>query len=252
MCTTKALSAMHNIVTFVWNGERDYTLEHAALLKKGLDKYMSEPFTLTVICDDYEAMETNGFIVMPLPESAKRLANVRTPENPRFPSSYRRLWLFSEEAKILGPRVMLVDVDVLVTGDWAPLFEEDCDFIGWQPFMLWGVEKRLAGGQWILKTGTHTEVWDDFIANPDKQKKEANARGFRGSDQAWISYKIRDKASIWPDSMGVYSVRDFTRDRPSEKVHSIPADACVVHFNGKNKPWHEVTLNQHPWIRNYI
>lgn len=242
----------HSIVTFVWQGERDYTLEHAALLKQGLDKYMSEPFELIVFTDDGPELVVDNFIILALPDSARKLMHVRTPEHSRFPSSYRRLWLFSEEAKTLGPRVMLTDVDVLVVGDWVPLFEEDCDFIGWQPFMLWGVEKRLAGGQWILKTGAHTEVWEDFIADPDKSKMEANAHGFRGSDQAWISYKIRDTASVWPDSMGVYSVRDFTRDRSGQTIRSIPDDARVVHFNGKDKPWHDVTLNQHPWVRDYI
>ncbi len=245
---------MHSIITFVWNGFREYTLEHASLLKKGLDKHMSEPFQFVVIADavDTIAVTTDGIVMMPLPEGAKKLATVQTPENPRFPSSYRRLWLFSEEAKILGPRIMLTDVDVLVTGDWVPLFEEDCDFIGWQPFMKWGHELRLAGGQWVLKTGTHTEVYDDFIADPTKCKMDANAHGFRGSDQAWISYKIREKVSVWSDSMGVYSVRDFTRDLGSTKVKSIPANARVVHFNGKNKPWHQVTLTQHPWVKDYI
>jgi hypothetical protein len=58
---------------------------------------------------------------------------MKSPEGPRFPSSYRRLWTFSDDARLLGDRVMMIDIDAVVTGDLGPLFAPDDDFVGWVP-----------------------------------------------------------------------------------------------------------------------
>lgn len=239
---------MLSIVTFVWKGERDYGARHANDLKEMLDRYLRVPFGLTVIADDpNDRSYRDDICVVPLPDEAKPLAELRSPEGSRFPSSYRRLWLFSEAARWLGPRIILTDVDVVVTGDWSHLVQDPSDFVGWRPRMRWGGENRLAGGMWYLRTGTRTEVWKEFVKDPHAAIAKARAAGFRGSDQAWISYMLTDSAATWPAGAGIYSVRDFTRD-PEEVIPDIPADACVVHFNGNVKPWMPEARVRHPWI----
>ena len=63
-----------------------------------------------------------------------------------------------------------------------------------------------AGGTTIT-AGTLQEIWSDF--DPATSPKEASDAGFRGSDQAWISYRLGRDAEVWPSNAGIYSIRDF-------------------------------------------
>lgn len=237
------------IVTWLWRGERDYRAEHANVLGAMLRRHMTVPFRLICITDepgDFDA----GVEALPTPPAAAALAALKTPEGGRFPSSYRRLWLFSAEARTLAPRVLLTDIDVVVTGDLAPLVDRDDDFVGWRPGQSWGNDKhRLAGGTWLLRTGSKTAVWDDFAGPPSIA--EARRAGYRGSDQAWISYKLNGTVPVWPAGSGIYSIRDMTRDDRRVRTDAPPADARVVHFNGRGKPWDGPTADQHPWVREH-
>ncbi len=243
------------IVTFIWPGNRNYLPEHVALMAAGLKRHMTSDYRFVCITDDTNG-DFGGAEVMETPMMARRLGIARTPEAERFPSCYRRLWLFSEEARVrFGPgRVMLTDVDALVTGDWTPLFDYPNDFVGWyRPKGSWGdVERRVAGGTWLLRTGTRTEVYDDFIRDTATAIRGARGAGYRGSDQAWISYKLAEHAFTWPEPSGIYSIRDFTRKNRGMIVTDIPDDAKVVHFNGLYGPWDREMQIKHPWVGDYL
>lgn len=241
------------VVTFVWRGEREYGPDHVNLLARQLRARMTCPYRFVAITDEGGNYDSDVEVI-PTPRTARTIGRVRTPEASRFPSCYRRLWLFSDEAKELADRVLMTDVDAVAVADWAPLFDHDHDFIGWfRPKGSWGsVERRLGGGTWMLTTGTHTHVWNDFVCNPARAIQAARNAGYRGSDQAWISYCLANTAPVWPDSMGIYSVRDFTGDNRAKRVPSIPDNARIVHFNGLIKPWEERAREQHPWLANVL
>ncbi|WJJ93437.1 hypothetical protein [Neopusillimonas aromaticivorans] len=88
--------------------------------------------------------------MMPIPAAAQKLAAFRTPEGARFPSCYRRLWMFSDEAKCLGKRVLMTDLDVLITRNIDHLFAPRDKFVGWQPKASWGGTNRIGGGLYLL------------------------------------------------------------------------------------------------------
>lgn len=238
------------IATWVWSGTaRQYGLRHAEILARSLRHHMAVPFRLVVFADEEGLIP--GSEVMPIPAGARSVAHVKTPERASFPSSYRRLWLFSPEAVEVAPVVLMVDVDVVVTGDWSHLWahQSEADFMGWRPGQLWGSqENRVGGGVWRLRTGTHLEVWSEFVRDPAAAIKAARGAGYRGSDQAWISYKLASKVPVWPNEAGIRSVRDFNRDRRDAVVGSIPEGTCMVHFNGALKPWEAAAPQWHPWL----
>lgn len=215
------------VVTWLWQGNRAYRAGHVNILAAMFRRHLSLPHRFVCITD-----LTGGFDatveVMPIPESAQRLGNLVTPEGKHFPSCYRRLWMFSREAECLGSRVLLIDIDVVLTGNVDHLFAPQDAFVGWRPKSKWGTVQRLGGGLYLLTPGSHTQVYERFKGV--KSITEARTRGYRGSDQAWISYQIGKHAALWPDGSGIYSIRDF-RD-------ALPPDACLVQFNGHKKPWH--------------
>jgi hypothetical protein len=235
---------VNSIVCFQWNiGFRDYRAEYVNVLARSIRRHLPMPHRFICVTEETDGFDA-GVEVLPLPEAARAVADLVTPERRGFPSSYRRLWALSEEARILGDRVMMLDIDCVITGDLSPLFEVDVDFVGWRPNFVWGNgEKRIGGGTWLLRTGTRAEVWERFSANPAALIAEARAAGFRGSDQAILSYMLQGCA-LWPMQSGIYQAQDMKE----LGLANLPADARIVHFNGKRKPWDCVDV---PWIREH-
>lgn len=229
---------MVSIVCWLWadSQHRIFLPEHVNVLYKMLARHMSIPFKLICISD-----KTEDFIpeieVLQTPKEAAALSKLRSPEGDRFPSCYRRLWAFSKEAKVLGERCLFTDIDIVVMRDLAPLFKRTEEFVGWRPYRDWGNRLRFGGGTYLLTPGTRTHVWENFEGAASISV--ARGAGYRGSDQAWLSYCLANEEVYFPMNAGVYSVRDL------KYMHIAPQDALLVHFNGNAKPWQ----SQHQWVK---
>lgn len=234
---------MDSIICWQWNiGFRSYKPIHVNWLASACKMHCSFPHRFICITDEKKGF-SNDVEVMPLPDAAREVAKLQSVEmNKRFPSSYRRLWAFSKEATVLGDRVMNLDIDCMVVGDLAPLFDNDYPFVGWRPQSVWGKENRIGGGTWLLRTGAHPEVWEDFSI---QEAQKARKIGWRGSDQAWLSYKLAHKCAVWPQHSGIYQKQDG-----AQQWKQIATDARIIHFNGHMDYWelrHKIR-----WVNDYI
>lgn len=233
---------MISIVCWLWRGEdprRQFTAAHVNALHRMIRRHLSVPQRFICIADDTDGLDAD-IEAMETPPAAVELAQYRNPEGSRFPSCYRRLWTWSEEARCLGERVLLTDIDLVAVRDFAPLLERSEDFVGWRPRMKWGRIERVAGGMYLLRTGSRTDVWTRFRGA--ESIAEARKAGYRGSDQAWISYCLGPRAPVWPEGSGLYSIRDL-----ADGARPLPPDARLVQFNGPRKPW-DSTLT---WVREH-
>lgn len=229
---------MKSIVCWIWgNGERRYSPQHVNVLQRMFARHLPEKHRFICVTDETKGFD-KGVEVIQTPAEAVRVGMFKSPEGLRFPSCYRRLWMFSDAAKVLGERVMLIDVDLVVLRDVTPMFDLTADFVGWRPFRDWGTQMRYGGGIYLLTPGTRRHVWEKFTG--DASIRAARAAGFRGSDQAWLSYALGAKEVHWPKSSGIYSIRDFPKT-----PHAPPSDARLVQFNGPVKPWNSPLL----WAR---
>lgn len=222
-----------SIVCWLWSGtglgDRPYEPKHVNTLRKAVARHMSRPHRFVCVADSAEGFDPDVEVFITPPE-ARAIGHLRTPEGGRFPSCYRRLWNFSPAAAALGDRLLCIDIDLVPTGDWAPLFDRDEDFVGWRPYRDWGRKLRIGGGIYLLKAGSRAHVWHDF-RGPESMNKARRA-GFRGSDQAWISYKLAEREPHYGRDAGIYSIRDLDSRNPQ-----LPPDARLVQFNGPTKPW---------------
>lgn len=227
---------MISVVCWLWKGDRGYRPAHVNALRQMIAANLKTPHRFICVTDQAEGFD-RGVEVVKTPAAAMTVADVPTPEGGRFPSCYRRLWMFSAEApKVLGERVLLVDLDVVVTGDLTPLVERTESFVGWRPKLGWGTKDRVAGGLYLMTPGAHPEVWTDFNAEGIAAARKAK---FRGSDQAWLSFKLGKDVALWPDDAGIYALSDLRGD------DSLPSDARMVQFSGPDKPW-DCSLR---WVR---
>lgn len=230
---------MLTVVCWIWRGERVYLPEHVNVMRSMFARHLHVEHRVVCITDETEGFAP-GVVVMSTPTAARALADVKTPEGERMPSCYRRLWLFSEEARVLGERVLLTDVDLVLTGDITHLVRREEAFVGWLPRTSWGNPKRVAGGLYLMSPGTHPEVWEEF--GPEGIAA-ARAAGYRGSDQAWLSYKLGGRVALWEQRSGIYALSDFGRGRLP-----LPRDARVVQFAGHVKPWDCVGKPGMRWV----
>lgn len=234
---------MISIVCYQWRGQdprRVYLPAHVNTLARALKRTLSIEHRFICIADEGEGFD-DGVELIKTPAAAAELGGLQTIEGPRFPSCFRRLWSFSEEAReLLGPRILVIDIDTVPVRDWAPLLDREEDFVGWRPLMRWGDKPRVGGGIYLLRTGTHTHVWERFRG--EASIHEARAAGYRGSDQAWMSYLLGATAATWKEPTGIYSIRDLQDGRLP-----LPKDARLVTFNGPRKPWD----SELPWVKEH-
>lgn len=235
---------MISVVVWLWRGtdpRRVFLAEHVNTLARAFRRTLSLPHRFVCVTDDVRGFSVDVDVVL-TPPAAAVLGKLQNPEGSRFPSCYRRLWNFAPEAgAILGERILAIDVDLVVVQDLAPLLLRTEPFVGWRPLMQWGNPSRIGGGMYLLTAGAHPEVYADFQGPPSIAA--ARRAGFRGSDQAWLSYKLGRTAYVWSQHCsGLYSIRDLQNGRKP-----LPADARLVQFNGPQKPW----SSSLEWVKEY-
>lgn len=222
---------------------REFKAEHVVRLAALFKKHLTIPHRFICVTDDPEAGWTDkGVEWLQTPPGAEALAALRTPEGPKFPSCYRRLWAFSSEARaLLGERILVTDIDAVPVGNLDHIFRRREPFVGWRPYRDWGKKLRIGGGIYLMDTGAHPEVYDEFVADPHGAIRAAAAAGFRGSDQAWLSYKLAARVPLFSKADGLYSIRDFGHNGVP------PKDAKLIQCNGPAhcKPWSTPI----PWLR---
>ena len=230
-------------LTWLWKSpNRDFAAQHVNVLRSMLKRHYGRH---TLICmTDCPAGLNKGVEALPLPETGYE--DIPNPQNlvyPRknFPSCYRRLWLFSEEARSLGDVIVNIDVDLIILQSINDLFERDATFTGWSDEEAgWN---KIAGGLFMLKTGSHTEVWDKF--DPETSPKVSMDAGFKGSDQAWMAYCLYPTESFWTNRDGLIKINHTPKHRLT------PPNAKIVFTNGHRPPWHVRIKTDYPWVKQH-
>lgn len=226
-------------VTWMWDqpGQPPRFLpSYVNVLRAMIERNYNAPHRLVCVADDPSGLDPRiEFVRTPITYS-----QLRHPKGGRFPSCYRRLWNFSADAAIaFGPRIVSLDIDVVITGNLRPLFDRDDDLICWtDPRDTWA--NKVAGGLYLLRTGTHTHVYDRF--DPARSPDEAKACGVSGSDQGWMSHVLYPPKASWTFRDGVYSSKWIDPGR------DLPPGVRIVSTPGKLKPWHRELQRLHPWI----
>lgn len=217
-CTTGV-----TVVTWKWGNQ--YTTEHVNRLHEQVRTHYRTPHRFVALTDD-----THGLSLEICSRSVPVVhANVDNPSGVKRPRCYRRLWAFSREAKhVLGDRVLSLDLDMSIIDDITSLVDRP------EPFVIWqdpSPRQPYNGGMWLLKSGAHPEVWEDF--NPVLSPAKTQKAGFSGSDQAWFAYKLPGKP-MWTKDDGVIS---YQNDMKKVGLTVPPKNTRIIMYHGKVKPW---------------
>src|SRR5919109_173207 len=120
-----------SVVVWKWqvaNRPREFRPEYVNILRAGIARNYPLPHRFICVTSEPKGLDSQVEVIPP----PVTFAHVPAPRGVRFPSSYRRLWNFSAEAKAaFGERILALDIDVVVTGDLRPLLAAPEDFVSW-------------------------------------------------------------------------------------------------------------------------
>jgi hypothetical protein len=234
--------AVISFVCWKWRGPdpmRQFLAHHVNVLAAMVRRHYQQPHRFICITDDPEGLD-GSIEAFPMPEHS--FDQLQSPNGPRFPSCYRRLWVFSHAAVVLGETIFCLDIDSVVFRDLAPLVHRGENFVGWcdERFLT----PKIAGGAYLLRTGTMTHVWDDF--RPHKSPALALEHGFGGSDQGWMGYRMYPPPGAWKREDGLVKI-GWT---PAWS-RTVPAGARIAFTSGVTPPWHPETQRRYPWVKDH-
>lgn len=232
---------MLTVVTFKWRAPPGYRSTfagvHVDTLRRMVARHYRQPHRFVCVTDDPAGITEPDIELFELWGDFSTVAN---PSGRKNPSCYRRLRLFARNPGAwLGDRFVVLDLDAVIVGDVAPLWDRPDDFVIWQSA---STGNPYNGSMWMLKAGARPQVWKDF--DPALSPLETHRNRLYGSDQAWIAHRLGPDEPTWTRKDGVLSYRLDIEPRKG----MLPPGARVVFFHGKTDPW-SADAQRLAWVR---
>lgn len=220
-----------------------FTGEAVNVLARMVARHYARPHRFVCFTDDATGIDPALVQVVPLWDDHARLPS---PHGAGNPSCYRRLRLFDGAfaRPLLGERFVTLDLDVVVTGDLAPLWDRPEDFV------IWGDTAKgtpYNGSMVLQSVGARQQVWDEF--DPVESPKRSRALGYIGSDQGWIGACLGVHERKWTKADGVWSYRNEIA--PPRGNGMLPPGARIVIMHGHVDPWSPSTHARHRWVKEH-
>lgn len=212
-----------------------YGFEHVRVLRAMVGRHLAQPHRFVCITDrsaldDIETVPLDGTHHLP-------------------GTRFVKLQLFKPDiGRLLGDRILYLDLDAVVTGPLDPLVDRGEDLVLWRNPNFGGKRRaRYNTSILLLRTGSRPEFWSRF----DKRHVPGMlAQYVGGTDQAWISHIASPDEAHWTDADGVYGAGRLLDIVPGVGT-DLPANARIVFTPGRREPSMESVQDQHPWMREH-
>lgn len=166
-------------------------------------------------------------------------------------SCFRRLRIFDASmAGMFGPRILQLDLDMVITDDVTPLFDRP------DPLVL--VEQTSSGrrvtynpSMLLMDAGILHAMWTTFTVDPNRAWQTAKSHGWNCSDMSIINDYLDQHQAIpratWRLDEGVISYwREVKRNEGK-----LPLGARAVLFYGSQNPSDGPIQAKSPWIQDH-
>lgn len=212
-------------VCFLWRGKgfwkttARYDEHHVTTLASMLARHGGHD----LICVQDGSFDLPGSIIMPEEVMA-------------LPDYLPKLWAFSPEFHaLIGGRFASIDLDVVVTGDLAPMLS------GREPFFAWNKASRepYNTSLFALEPGTHNRVWTEL--SPARVAHARRMAAYWTGDQSWVAHVLGPDEPTFGEEAGVIQYR------PTKHRAAPPAGMKAAFLCGPYEPRSESAHSA--WMR---
>ncbi len=230
-----------SVVTWLWPPKPGYRSQFDAakvnVLFRMVRRNYAHPIRTICVTDIPNGLDSSVEVV----PAWNDFADIPSPHGAHNPSCYRRLRAFHPEiGSVFGKRFVSIDLDTVIVGDVAPLWERPEDFIAWNETD----PRSFYNGSMVMMTaGARPQVWQKF--DPKTSPQATKAAGRFGSDQGFISFVLGRGEATWGANDGVYSFRLHVE----KQGNVLPDNARIVMFHGGN-PWSK-HAQRVDWVRKH-
>ena len=222
-----------------WKWGPLFSAAYVNRLRAAIDRHLHMDHELVCVTDDAHGIDRRVRIV-PLPTTYAATPRCR-----------RRMQIFSREfAKQLGPRILSIDLDVVIVGDLTPLVDRA------EPVVCWNVEyaQVYSGSFHLMDAGVLDRLWMLYEKNPDAFPRVVQQRGVP-SDQAMLNWYLRGKSvATWVTADGLVTYFGDGYERfehmgvgPSHP--KLPPGARIVVLGSADKA--VMDEGRYDWVRDH-
>jgi len=235
------MSFLH-IVTWKWG--TTFGPEYVNKLQIMLKRHLSTPHQLHCITDDPAGIDDFVLCHPMYSDHGAMTAGNR--------ACFRRLRIFDKAMREqFGPRILQLDLDIVITGDMTPVFDRPEPLVlCWQGTNPSTKLTTYNPSMLLMDAGVMHEMWENFNARPHAVWAEARKNGWRQSDMSIINNELmkgKIQFGSWNEKDGIYTYwRDLRRTN-----YELPADARAVLFYGKHNPGDAEVLSKCPWVSDH-
>jgi hypothetical protein len=214
-------------VCWLWNGHgfwkqtARYNETHVAVLASMLKRHGGHEL----------ACVTN------MPIAVGGVRRLRMPDRvAELPDYLPKLWAWSSEFHdMIDERFASIDLDVVLTGDIAPILQTNA------PLRIWDHAKHepYNTSLFSLEPGYGQEVWASYT--PERVASARAKAGYWTGDQSWVAHVLGDGEETFGDRSGVIAYR------PEKHQREMPRAANAVFFCGPYDP--AIEAEQSEWIK---
>ena len=227
---------MITVATYFWSdparAHRGYSFipDHVRILRNMVARHLTLPHRFVCVTDD----PVEGIDCVPL-DWGKHVPG----------TVFIRLMQHNPEWALarLGERILSLDLDVVITGNFDHVASRTEDFLIWRnPNYPHRRSSFYQSSVQLFSAGARPQLWSEF--DPSETPKWVNRR-FTGAEQAWISECLGFEEATFGAHDGIYGAGGL---EPKEGPTVLPQNACIVSFPGKRDPSQAHVQAIHPWI----
>lgn len=232
---------MITVVCFLWSDparQRSYTFghEHVRVLKRMVERHLSLPHRFVCLTDD--KIEDIECIPLDWRTHVEGTCGLKL-----------QVWR-PDIGETLGPRILVLDLDIVVTGDITPIAGRT------ESVVLFRNPNHIAGGRrafyqgsvQLITAGARPHVWSNLFK--PWAGNVINSR-FGGFEQAWLSEMLSWEAeATWSGADGIYGAGRIG-DYSNNTIADLPDNARIVVFAGNREPSQPEMQQKFPWIERF-
>lgn len=219
---------MFNVVSYKWSNR--YPPEYWNILRDSVRRNFFAPHRFIVICDNSIGLDPKMEVIY------------MDMKNDFF-DFWTKMTIFRPKPFGIEGRILLLDVDTVITGNLDELLDLNADFYTYPNW--WSND--IAFAVTLMDAGVRPQLWDLFISDKERIMKEYH------SDEAFISDICPDERFFPKPWMRSYKAHCGTT---GDRVGGAPPVCKFVCFHGKPDPHQVITghsggYGPDPWIADH-